>query len=242
MFDKIAAEDPEEAEFLPDLENGRVTITITSGEGGRLDRLVVEIRETTDGEQSVDTGDLHFANWGEPVSITAPSADAIDHTPAVDEEDLAAFDKFQILARTALPAGWELQSAGVTKEDAEFEECTSVDFTYGPPFDWSSVDFEDDDGPMPTIAHVSMTDAACQWIDDYVVDAADARAVRFGPYRGHVADPGDAEDVGTGFYAYGRLASTTVVADLPGAKLVAGSNAGEQVLLDLLATLAPYLS
>ena len=115
-----------------------MTAELTSTSEGRLDRLVLRMVEKDPemGDFS-GTADVRFTDWGTPLTITAPDKAAVDPTPGIAEDDLAAFDATPLLGLRRLPAGWALLSAEVftSEEDADEEagDCPEVSLSYGDP-------------------------------------------------------------------------------------------------------------
>jgi hypothetical protein len=152
-IERDSAEEEIEADFLDD----PVTIRLVHAEDGRLDELVVTAESDDGEERTVDRDSLRFSGWGEPVQIAAPSRAEVDATPGIDEEDLAAFRAFPILAPKPPPAGMLLESASISEEEAEIESCTSVELGYGTP---SPPDAEGDD-EVGRFLHLSLVDRSC---------------------------------------------------------------------------------
>ncbi|MEY2476301.1 MAG: hypothetical protein QOG87_1616 [Actinomycetota bacterium] len=152
-----------------------MTAEITSTSEGRLDRLVMRFNSGEDSEGGFsDTTDLRFSNWGSPVTITAPDAAAIDPTPGIAENALAAFDAMPLYGLRRLPAGWELFGAEVwtTEENADTEsgDCPEVSLSYGNPaemeaFEQSAASVTSDEEfetmTWPATIDVSLTPAGC---------------------------------------------------------------------------------
>jgi hypothetical protein len=113
-----------------------VTVTITSGANGRLDRVLWKAVDTsTDPEANgVSTDDSVFSSWDAPVTITAPGRDALDLTPDVDEQGVAAVHDIALLAPTTLPAAFKLTYADVTTaDDSTISGCRTVNLTFSDP-------------------------------------------------------------------------------------------------------------
>ncbi|MDQ3944115.1 MAG: hypothetical protein M3357_02965 [Actinomycetota bacterium] len=144
------------------LPDGTVTIELTSGAGGRLERIVWRVESTQevfepsigeDGtetstrqmDSSVETTDVRFSRWDEPVDLTPPAPVDVDPTPGIDEKALARFDKFSVPVPRHLPDGFYLVSASVI--DGEFYAgedplgigapvlCPTVNLSWGQTFE-----------------------------------------------------------------------------------------------------------
>lgn len=163
--------DPEDEDAPPP----DMTAELTSTSEGRLDRLVLRMVER-DPEMGDFTGtaDVRFTHWGQPLTIAAPDATAVDPTPTIAEDDLAAFDAAPLLGLRRLPAGWALLTAEVwTAEDdadAEAGECPEVSLSYGNPAEQVAAEqraetlSEEDSEAMqwPETIEVSLTPADCE--------------------------------------------------------------------------------
>ena len=136
-----------------------VSVDLTVGAGGRLDRLVWRMRVdvpspplpsgTVGGDQAsfvpsqtTTTADERFSAWNAPVSLDRPPAGQIDPTPGINEEALGAFHAAVLMAPRQIPAGWVLQSADVIPVSMPAglpagisfpQPCPSAQLTYGTP-------------------------------------------------------------------------------------------------------------
>jgi hypothetical protein len=106
----------------------KASAELTSGPGGRLDRLVITVTQagTADMDSSRTTADLHFRDWGGPIQVDAPGAGQIDPTPEFDEEAIAAVTAFEVLAPASLPPNLRLASGYHEPADTDDETCESV--------------------------------------------------------------------------------------------------------------------
>lgn len=139
-----------------------VTIRLVHAADGRLDELTVITERGTGQDRSVDHSTMRFSGWGDPVSITAPALDKVDLTPEIDEESIAAFSAFTVLAPRSLPPGLRLVIANTSEDDVNNKTCNGVELGYndqstGPPAgDTLSTEL----GPGPYL-DLSLTQAAC---------------------------------------------------------------------------------
>lgn len=113
---------------------GTATIELGSDKAGRLERMVwrVEVEPMAfEGGEGIggfpgmgptrETTDVTFSRWGERVDLAVPPSAEVDTTPSIDEEDLAAFAAFKLLAPRSLPKDFELVAAQVQGAEAEME-------------------------------------------------------------------------------------------------------------------------
>lgn len=131
----LAPEAEPELSAIPQADelDGDVTIDLTSGPGGRLDRMRTTVRTNEDGETSLAVDDLRFTRWDESLDLTAPGDDRIDHTPSFDEEALAGAT-FPLLAPTQVPVPYRLVEASYSGVDAENDgSCPSAYLRYTDP-------------------------------------------------------------------------------------------------------------
>lgn len=178
-------EDAGGVEFHPaDFLDDPVTIRLLHADHGRLDEMEITTESDDGEERTVDRSSLRFSGWGEPVEIAAPPLAEVDATPGIDEEDLASFRAFPILAPKSPPAGMVLESASISEEDPEIESCTSVELGYGTP---SPSDAEDKDEDA-TYLHLSLADRSCPGLDEEVdlFGAGRTETVRIGPYEAQI--------------------------------------------------------
>jgi hypothetical protein len=74
-----------------------------------------------------------FRDWGADVAVEAPAEADIDHTPWIEEENLASVDPSILVAPTTVPGGLELASAYVyayQDDGPKGTDCRSVDLSY----------------------------------------------------------------------------------------------------------------
>jgi hypothetical protein len=130
LTDLLPGQDGDIAEILDDIEGG-VTVELTAGPEGRLDRLLWKVTMTArpgsalaDGTSSYGpfedyglTADVRFTRWGDAVDIAAPARERIDPTPSLDEDSLTGVDFVTLLVPRKLPAGFELASGSVAFDD-----------------------------------------------------------------------------------------------------------------------------
>lgn len=188
-IERDSAEEEIDTAFLDD----PVVIRLVHADDGQLDEMVITAESHDGEERTVDRTTLRFSGWGQPVQIAAPSRGEVDVTPGVDEEDLAAFREFPLLAPKSPPAGMVLESAYVQEEDPEIESCPSVDLAYGT---------ESPPGPDAEVAsflRLSLVDRSCPSSDEeaaFFGSAVPAETVRIGPYEAQLrrlpAPPRDA--------------------------------------------------
>lgn len=207
-----------------DILDGTVTVRLTHAPDGRLDELEVTTVTGEGEDRSSDRSTLRFSGWGDPVAVDAPDPASVDPTPGIDEEDLADFRAFPVLAPAAPPAGMFLEYATVTDEDAEEETCASAELSYGT----RAPDGAPEDGSAPAFLRVSVVSAACPWAEEmgsFFGDTSDATPVTVGAHRGELRElrfPGEAFDEGTlnlRFTVDGVTVS--VDSDLPSEQVVA---------------------
>ncbi|MGI8684111.1 MAG: hypothetical protein ACR2MO_03250 [Acidimicrobiales bacterium] len=245
QFEKAAAaagadapEDDEiniEEEFSTDFLDGPVTIRLRHAPDGRLDELTITAESGKGEDRSVEHGSLTFSHWGEPVQIGLPDPADVDLTPGIDEDDIAAFTTFPLVAPQSLPDGFLLQGATVEPEDAEIETCTTVSLGYGPPRP-NGDEAPAFDTPMPLL-DVGLTPASCQWTDDS---------------RGYYGEEGSPEPIQIGAHAgqlwrveedgfFGRPGMTVVHVRITVGQTVvdAYSNLPQDKLVAALASLGP---
>jgi hypothetical protein len=167
----------------------KMTAELTSTSDGRLDRLVLHFEEKDpDTGQFMGTLDMRFTDWGKPVTIEAPDAAAIDATPEIAENALAAFDATPLYGLRRLPAGYALLAADVftTEDDADLEagDCPEVSLSYGNPAEHEAAEAASDeltseeDFVWPTSIEVGLTPADCDAWSAF--DAVDGDAITVG--------------------------------------------------------------
>lgn len=192
-------EDGEWGASVDDFLDGTVTVRLVHADDGELQELDITTETGAGEERSVDRTSLRFSGWGQPVSIAAPAGATVDLTPGVDEEDLAAFDSFRVLAPAAPPPGMVLQYASVTDGDEEEETCPSAELGYGAPSpsDGSGVGEGD---ALDAYLRVTVVASACPWANDEVsffAGTGEPQTVQVGPYAGELWQlrfPGDGAD------------------------------------------------
>ena len=155
--------DPRLVEVLGDLPDVMVVI--------HLDRNDVPTRIVASSKEDDATEEIDIAlrDVGAAIALEAPSADHVDPTPWIEEEDLRAMDDVTPVFATDLPDGFVLQSASVeTDPEISTYGCGDLWLEYGEPmpddFDLTSVDpasFED-------IGYISLhvVPASCAVKDD----------------------------------------------------------------------------
>jgi hypothetical protein len=210
---------------------GGVTLTIQYGAGGRLDGLVIEALADFDGDQTTDRHDIHFSNWGGPVAVAPPAPGQVDATPGIDEGELAAITDMTVLAPRSLPPGYVLESMDVTHRSVEDEECESVTLEYVR-IDWSKVKELTESGGEPPTITVTSVGPNCPYVSDNEPALAGARTVRVGDRTGKLVD-----NVEDNTYSY-LSDGVTLVFD-EGTHVLASTNDGEALLLQVMATLGP---
>ncbi|MDQ1402765.1 MAG: hypothetical protein QOG03_1081 [Actinomycetota bacterium] len=215
-----------------------VTVTITSGPKGRLDRMVWKAIETASdpADSGTSTEDTRFSNWDAPVTITAPSKDSLDLTPDVDEQGVAAVHDIGLLAPTTLPAGFKLTYAEVIPtDDSDNEQCRSVNITFNdpaadvPPADPTKFDSY---SPPPSIDIYEMV-PGCAY-----APKLEGQSYVAGPNRGFVV-PTDQASWGNGPPMPGGPAETDIVMQVGNTLLEVASTVGADQLKAALASLAP---
>ena len=217
--------DEEWVASVDDVLDGTVTVRLTHAPDGRLDGLEVTTVAGEGEERSSDRSTLRFSGWGDPVAVDAPDRASVDPTPGIDEEDLAAFRAFPVLAPATPPAGMVLEYATVTEEDAEEETCAAAELSYGS----RAPDGEpEDDEAVPAFLRVTVRSAACPWADEtgpFFGGSGDAVPVQVGPHPGELRElrfPGEGPAeamVNLQFTVDGVTVS--VDSDLPGEQVVA---------------------
>jgi hypothetical protein len=219
------AEEEIDTSFLDD----PVTIRLVHADDGRLDEMVITTESHDGDERTVDRSTVRFSGWGQPVQIAAPWRGEVDVTPGVDEEDLAAFRAFPLLAPKSPPAGMELESAYVMEEDPEVESCASVDLAYGtesPP---------EADAEVAPFLRLSLVDRSCPSSDEegaFFGSAVPAETVRVGPYEAQLRRlPAPPRDAGPPLLDI-RLATDRVIVD-------AQTNLPQDQAVAALASLGP---
>ena len=131
MTETMPELDGEALEALDDVD-GTIEVELTSGPGGRLDRMRTVVEMKLPGGMMTSTDDLRFSRWGEAPDVVAPPAGDIDPTPSFDEEAIAQAD-FTPLAPRAVPDPLRLLSATFYQGDPELDECDDVSLSYGDP-------------------------------------------------------------------------------------------------------------
>jgi hypothetical protein len=128
---------------------GSVEVRLTSGPGGRLDRMIWELdARRLDAPPRVrcnvpaapagygpaacvrERADITFTGWNEPVDAGAPPRAALDITPGIDEESMATAPPELALAPVDLPAGLVLRWASL---DAGDGTCAVLALSYRKP-------------------------------------------------------------------------------------------------------------
>jgi hypothetical protein len=142
----------------------RVTIELATDTTGRLERLLATSTGTMADEAFTARNEMRFTQWSAPVDVSAPTGDAVDKTPDIDEEGLAAFSAAPILVPGNLPATSRLIDASVAEEGAA-GGCPEVDLTYGDPS--QSLKNPDD---VSSDINVTITPADC---DQSALDGGD---------------------------------------------------------------------
>jgi hypothetical protein len=242
--------DPDTGKAIP---LPKISVELTTGASGQLDRMLMRVREDDvspamlgvgDGGSAPSsmsfTSDIRFTRWGEPVSFAVPPASAVDPTPGVDEDDIAAFAAFPLYGLRRLPTGFELENAAVTTatEDASPADgdCAEVDLSYGSPAEEraaeakarTSADMANVEFP-PTI-EVSLTPADCDYYD--ALDPADVTTITLGRNRGTIyRGKNTDEEYLTSLEVIVGPTRVRVDSDLPEAQTIAA--ASDLVLLDL---------
>jgi hypothetical protein len=140
--------EPRFAEAMLD-GTGSVEVRLTSGPGGRLDRMIWELdARSLDAPPGTrcnipaapagygpaacvrERADITFTGWNEPVDVGAPARADLDFTPGVDEESLAMAPPELALAPVALPAGLVLRWASLDPRDGT---CAVLALSYEKP-------------------------------------------------------------------------------------------------------------
>lgn len=130
-------------EAMPDDVFDRVTfgVELTTGGGGRLDRIRLEMIDRDPDEPSRWTVDVALSRWGDPVDLAIPAPATLDRTPGIAEDDVRAFAaSLPAYAPANLPAGWHLEWASITEADEELETCRALDLGYVGPGDTDFLD------------------------------------------------------------------------------------------------------
>jgi hypothetical protein len=193
-----SGDDEEWVGSADDILDGTVTVRLTHAPDGRLDELEVTTVTGEGEDRSSDRSTLRFSGWGEPVVVEAPDPASVDPTPGIDEEDLAEFRAFPVVAPADPPAGMFLEYATVTDEDAEEETCASAELSYGT----RAPDGAPEDDEAPAFLRVTVVSAACPWADgmgSFFGDTSEATPVTVGAHRGELRElrfPGEAYDEG----------------------------------------------
>ncbi len=176
-------------EFAAELLEGVVTFRLVHDDTGRLDEMTITT-ETGDGDdRTVERTSLKFSAWGSSLAIDAPASADVDPTPGIDEDDLAAFRAFPVLAPRALPKGMVLHGATVASEDAEEESCNAVDLGYGRPERSTGIEDHSEGDDAPSFLNITLTEASCPWAERHMAwfgNDGPAEPVEFGPYRGEL--------------------------------------------------------
>ena len=108
-----------------------ITIRLVVHKGGEIHSVV----QHTAAAGADITTTLRFKDWGRPVKIAEPSAEQIDPTPGIDEEELAAWDDSPLYMPKGIPVGWTFDGAGIAPADSTAEGCDEVELDYGDPSD-----------------------------------------------------------------------------------------------------------
>jgi hypothetical protein len=199
-------------ETLAELEKleGSVTLDITSGPKGRLDRIVakVDARSRADGARPREgwqsTADVRFTEWGAPVEIAAPNMDPFPELPVIDLEGIARA-QFTVLApKTVAPDLKLLEASYFVPEDRGLDEpdCDKVTLYYAPEEEPASVEpgYSDLRFLNLDIASIGCESDDSRTNEAYLEKRAGApSAYSVGPYRGTIARY-DTPEAGRGVY------------------------------------------
>jgi hypothetical protein len=173
-------------EAVPDDVFERVTfgVELTTGDGGGLDRIRLEMVDRDPDQPSRSTVDVVLSRWGDPVDLSLPAPATLDRTPSIAEDDVRAFSaSLQAYVPSNLPDGWHLQWASVTEADEEFGTCRSLDLGYAGPGDVGSLDVTVSEADCPFDTTVTKAGEIVEGGDDFAGlrtiggDAKDLRQV-----------------------------------------------------------------
>lgn len=128
---------------------GSVVVRLTSGPGGRLDRMIWELdARRLDAPPGVrcnippapagygptpcvrERADITFTGWNEPVDAGTPARAELDITPGIDEESLALAPPELSLAPVDIPAGLVLRWASLDRRGGT---CAVLALSYRKP-------------------------------------------------------------------------------------------------------------
>jgi len=164
------------------------------GSDGRPERARLDLSGTAqEGGRATAVVDYRFSRWGLPVTISVPSAGALDPTPGIEEEDIANYDKASLLQPAGIPTGWALTGAEVLPAKDTAEGCDQVELDY-------------EDPNNAEAAYLTLYELPVGCADKEVPDGA--RAFAAGPARGWVQ-----VDKEQGVSAQILLGTTAVQAD-----------------------------
>jgi hypothetical protein len=94
-----------------------------------VDPVRISLRTTSESIGLLDEVTYELSAFGEPVDVPRPSADEIDHTPSVHEEDIAAAG-VEPIGLAPPPPGWELVGGFV---EVVGNGCNLVNLDYNAP-------------------------------------------------------------------------------------------------------------
>jgi hypothetical protein len=236
--DDSRLEEDVDLELSSDFDTGflddPVVFRLLHASDGRLDELTVTIESGEGDDRSVERDALTFTDWGEPVRIDAPDPSQIDDTPGIDEEELASFAAFPVLAPRSLPDGFLLRTA-TTEPMHETEGCEYADLEYGPGPADDGDDVRAEDG-RPPFLDLQLRAASCDSENRVRYYGADEGPTEAVDVAGHPAQLGQSDDFG-----FGDARQTLLhVGFTVGATAIdAYSNLPRERLLATLATLGP---
>lgn len=219
---------------------GTVTVELTSGPGGRLDRMAwtVKARRLDLPAGSDCLPPFHhptfnclehratviFSDWNQPVrAVVRPSPADIDSTPNIDEEALAAVETMTVVVPGRVPSDLVLVNGSADEGGDLSPGCETVHLDYRPAMV--------SDGNPPSNRHltVSVFGPGCgaEAFPDPRRDDP-IRTLRAGSYRGSVlAEP------------WGGIGFWRVLISIDDAEVVLESNLDEAELVAAMASLAP---
>jgi hypothetical protein len=186
----------------------------------------------SDGGNSINTSDMRFSRWDEPVDITAPGNDQIDRTPAFDEAQIASAP-FNVLAPKTLAPELKLLSAEFYDGKAADGECPSVSLHYADPVEEQRGMAEED--YYPKSLDIDVSAASCTADDamkasDGFPGEAKTEPFTAGPYKGTIVRH-DGSD-------FGPSMNITLVVD--GTELSVSANIPEAQVISALSSLVKF--
>lgn len=188
-----------------DDEGSTLRLTPKAPEGGTTDdgaespaTLTVEVDLDIDGipsalrmvsragSMSADVA-VRFTDWDLDAPLAPPGADAVDATPFIDEDGVAAYRGSKVYVPSELPEGWEFYAVGLISVEDSFEGCEQLMIGYGPALD---------EGTDPMLMGTE------EYLDIYVMDidcalendptpfqeSADGRLTRYGDSEIRIGD------------------------------------------------------